>query len=66
MHAADSNTSLLKSQKFLFAFLLYIQDLVELKTRDMQNTLYVQIVEPLVHLIAIKPANGVYPVNLVC
>lgn len=62
----DQNKNIFKSQKFLFGFLLFLQDLVELKTRDMQNTLYVQIVEPLVHLIAVMPANQVYSVNLVC
>lgn len=30
----------LRSQKFLFAYLLFLQDLVELKTREMQTQLF--------------------------
>jgi hypothetical protein len=45
--------NLSKSQRFLFIFLLFIQSLVEMKTRDMQNTLYVQIVEPIVQIFTV-------------
>jgi hypothetical protein len=56
----------LKSQKLLFNFLLFIQDMVELKTREMANSLYVQIIEPLIHLVSVQPKDSVYYVSLVC
>ena len=54
------------SQKFLLNFLIFLQDMVELKTRDMEQTLYSQLIEPLVHIITVKPTEGIYHVNLLC
>ena len=66
MEIDSLNKSHLKSQKFLFCFLLLIQDLIELKTREMQNTLCVQIIEPLVQIISVQPAKGKYLIDLAC
>lgn len=62
----DSSPSLFKSQKYLFAYLQYLYDLIFIKTKDMQNQLCVQIIEPLVQIISTQPTNGVYVINLAC
>lgn len=54
------------SQEFLDHYLSFLLDIIELKTRDMEQTLYSQLIEPLVHIITVKPENNIFTVNLMC
>lgn len=62
VHMTSANETY--SQKYLLWYLFFLQDMVEMRSREMQNTMCVQIIEPLVQLIAVKPCAGNYLVDL--
>ena len=50
------------SQRFLKAYLSFLSVLVKTKTRPLQT----QLVDPMIRLVTVLPANGTYPINLDC
>jgi len=47
-------------------FLCFLHDVIDLKTREMEQTLYPQLIEPLVQIITVMPAENRYKINLEC
>lgn len=66
MEVDSSSRTHLESHRYLLQYLFFMQDMVEMKTREMQNTLCVQIIEPLVQIISVLPHEGIYVVDLAC
>ena len=52
------------SQRYLYAYLSFLQAMIEIKTREMHQTFNPQLFEPLVELAGFLPHSKMYHVNL--